>query len=110
MITCCPAASSRAVPSGLSATRRSPGAVSAAAPTVSALISSAPSDPGGSELEDDPGRHRAGEDFGDRLVDLVEFAVDRHHSGAPGGVQVEHVRQIVAGANDGADDGFAVDD
>ena len=45
-----PAASSRAAPSGLSATRRSPRAVSASAPTVSAVILSTSCYAGGSEL------------------------------------------------------------
>ena len=45
-----PAASSRAAPSGLSATRRSPRAVSASAPTVSAVRLSTSCYAGGSEL------------------------------------------------------------
>jgi hypothetical protein len=53
-----------------------------------------------SELEDDTGRDRAGQDVVDGLVDLVDLAVDSDHLGAAGGVQGEDVGEVVTGAND----------
>src|ERR1700733_9109193 len=62
-----------------------------------------------SELEDDTGRDTAGEDVVDGLVDLVDLAVDGDHCGPAGGVQGEDVTEVVASADDRADDSLAVD-
>jgi hypothetical protein len=58
------------------------------------------------ELEDDARRNLSGEYLGHCLVDVVEFAVDGDHRGPAGGVQGEHIGQVVAGTDDGPDDGW----
>lgn len=63
----------------------------------------------GSELEDDTGRHLAGQHVVDGLVDCIDLAVHRNHLGPSGGVQGEDVSEVVAGAYDRADDGLAAD-
>src|SRR3984885_9438944 len=64
---------------------------------------------GQSELEDDTGWDSAGQDVVDGFVDLVDLAVDGDYLGPPGGVQGEDVTEVVAGADDRADDRLAVD-
>ena len=61
-------------------------------------------------LEDDAGGDSAGLDVGDGLVDLLERSGLADHAGLAGGVELEHLAQVLRGADDRADDRDAVED
>lgn len=62
-----------------------------------------------SHLEDDAGLDLAAQDVGDRFVDLLQGPGLADHPGAAGGVQLVDLVEVLAGADDGADDGGAAE-
>src|SRR5215216_4058221 len=64
----------------------------------------------GSELDDQAAGDAAGEDVGEGCVDVRQLARLGDHAGPAGGVQGERFREVLAGADDGADHRDAAED